>query len=123
MIEALEIATIAEALGPKARRLLLSIAQRLALGAKEHGDFEKPRELTREALEEHLDAVVYLALELQGHGADEIQVGSRWCYRECNKTIVVTEVGRYEIDYRLEQSAQSASRGRADFLETFERCP
>ena len=55
----------AEQLGPRALALLQSIADRLVKGAKEHGDFAAPKELRREALEEHLDAVVYLALELQ----------------------------------------------------------
>lgn len=54
-------------IGPNAAELLASIAARLVKGHREHGDFSgvTALDLKREALDEHLDAVVYLAAELQ----------------------------------------------------------
>lgn len=54
-------------LGPRARRVLLSIAERMARAAATYGDdFERPADWRREAQEERLDALVYetVALEL-----------------------------------------------------------
>lgn len=55
-------------IGPNAQALLADIAERLAIGAAEHGDFDKPRtpkEWSKEAYEEDLDALVYRTLRLK----------------------------------------------------------
>lgn len=52
-----------ERLGPNARRVLVALASRLAMGAKKYGDFPI-RKWTREAAEEALDGCVYLTAEL-----------------------------------------------------------
>lgn len=56
----------AEAVGPRALEILTSIAERLAMGAKQYGgDFDdKPREWVAEALAENLDGLVYLTMAL-----------------------------------------------------------
>lgn len=50
-----------QAIGPKARRLLVALAERLAIGNGRHGDFELGRDWTTEAGEELLDGTIYLA--------------------------------------------------------------
>lgn len=50
-------------LGPNAKQILLSIAERMAMGAKRYGDFQH-RSWTKEAAEEALDMTVYLSAEL-----------------------------------------------------------
>lgn len=52
-------------LGPTARELLVDVAERLVKGAREHGDFETPRDWSREAYEEDLDAIVYRTQRLR----------------------------------------------------------
>jgi hypothetical protein len=52
-------------LGPNALRLLADIAERLAKGAREHGDFETARDWDKEAREEDLDGIVYRVLAMQ----------------------------------------------------------
>lgn len=52
-----------EDIGPRAQSLLVKIAERLAHGARQYGDFDdRPRDWNLEALEEHMDAVVYMAM-------------------------------------------------------------
>jgi hypothetical protein len=51
-------------LGPNAQRLLLAIARRLVLGQERYGDLPV-RPWNREAAEEALDLVVYLAVSLE----------------------------------------------------------
>lgn len=65
--EAEVLLNAAAPLGPRARQLLIQIAQRLAIGAAEHGDFDpsRVRDLKRETLDELLDATVYLSCALQ----------------------------------------------------------
>jgi hypothetical protein len=47
-------------LGPRALTVLTAVAERLALGAREHGDFPTlERDWERESLEEQLDDLVY----------------------------------------------------------------
>lgn len=55
-------------LGPVACTLLERVGDRLALGAKQYGDFPRGRSWTREATEEHLDGTIYLAMELLARG-------------------------------------------------------
>lgn len=53
-------------LGPRALGLLVEVAERLAKGAAEHGDFEKGAphgSWAREAAEERLDALVYETID------------------------------------------------------------
>ena len=53
-------------LGPRARLVLVQIAERLEAGAEQYrDDFEKRRDWRREALEEALDQAVYAARGLQ----------------------------------------------------------
>ncbi len=53
-------------LGPRARRVLLSIADRMARAAVTYGDdFERPANWRREAQEERLDELVYATVELE----------------------------------------------------------
>ncbi len=53
-------------LGPRARRVLLSIAQRMARAAVAYGDdFERPADWRREAQEERLDLLVYETVALE----------------------------------------------------------
>lgn len=59
------IDTAAKELGPRALGILASIAERLAMGAKQYGDFDdKPRDWLAETVEEQLDSVVYLTMAL-----------------------------------------------------------
>ena len=51
-------------IGPNAKRVLADIAERLVKGAKEHGDFDTPRDWGREAYEEDLDGFVYRTLKM-----------------------------------------------------------
>lgn len=51
-------------LGPVACSLLERVGDRLALGARQYGDFPRGRSWTREAAEEQLDGLVYLTMEL-----------------------------------------------------------
>lgn len=62
----LKLNLCATSLGPRARRLLIRIAERLQKGAREHGDFDPKirRNWRAEASEELLDATVYLTLDL-----------------------------------------------------------
>lgn len=57
-------------LGPNARRVLVALAARLAMGAKKYGDFPI-RKWTKEAAEEALDGCVYLTAELLMAGEAE----------------------------------------------------
>lgn len=51
-------------IGPNARKALVLIAERMAKGAALYGeDFTTPRDWRKEASEELLDGVVYLAIE------------------------------------------------------------
>lgn len=53
-----------EPLGPNALRVLVHIAERLAVGAKEYrSDFDEGRDMMREAYQEGLDLLVYLVVE------------------------------------------------------------
>lgn len=59
-----ELAAIAEQLGPDERRVLVAIARRLALGARAYGPLDiagDRRDWMREAAEEACDQAVYLA--------------------------------------------------------------
>lgn len=51
-------------IGPNATRVLADIAERLAKGAAEHGDFEVERDWLTEAYEEDLDNIVYRTMHL-----------------------------------------------------------
>jgi hypothetical protein len=51
-------------LGPNAQRVLLLIADRLVKGAKQYGDLDDTRDWQHEAVEELVDACVYLARQL-----------------------------------------------------------
>lgn len=53
-----------EELGPNAQHIFLRIGQRMAVGAKQYGDFPI-RKWTQEAAEEALDLCVYLTAELE----------------------------------------------------------
>lgn len=61
----LKLAEGLEKIGPRAASILSLIAARLAVGAEQYGDFTKKRDWAKETVEEHLDAVVYLAVALQ----------------------------------------------------------
>lgn len=51
-------------LGPRGLAVLCHIASRLAIGAKEHGDFERlDRNWAAEALDENLDELVYRTVD------------------------------------------------------------
>ena len=53
------------AMGPRARAVLVLLAQRLALGAELYGDdLSNGRDWEREALEEVADGLVYIARRL-----------------------------------------------------------
>ncbi len=63
-------------LGPRALQLLADIAERLAKGAKQYGDFDdKPRDWVQETLEETADGLVYASMKLlegrEAKAADE----------------------------------------------------
>jgi hypothetical protein len=71
MIEAVEGLTPEECrllaayleIGPNARRALVLIAERMAIGRKRYGeDFDRERDWTKEAQEEFLDGAIYLAI-------------------------------------------------------------
>lgn len=51
-------------LGPVACTVLEQVVERLTLGNAKYGDFKKGRSWKREAVEEHLDGLVYLTMEL-----------------------------------------------------------
>lgn len=51
-------------LGPTGCALLERLTERLAMGARQYGDFKKGRSWKREAVEEQLDGLVYLTMEL-----------------------------------------------------------
>jgi len=54
-------------IGPRARRVLVLVAERLAMGAERYSDDLSPgRDWRREAQEEALDGAVYLARDLLG---------------------------------------------------------
>lgn len=53
-------------LGPRGRRVLLAVAERLARGAKEHGDFDSKRDWQKEKREELLDWIVYEVVDTMG---------------------------------------------------------
>lgn len=59
-----QLITLHAALGPRARTLLIAIAERLVKGAREHGDFADAasRNWDQEAVEEDLDGCVYRTL-------------------------------------------------------------
>lgn len=55
-----ELGRLCDELGPRALRVLLAVGERLAKGAREHGDFPNlDRDWAQEALEEDLDSLVY----------------------------------------------------------------
>ncbi len=54
------------AIGPNARRVLVMLSNRLAMGAREYGDDFTRGRMIRELLEEQLDASVYAAVSLLG---------------------------------------------------------
>lgn len=68
----LGVAENLEKVGPNAAAILSLISARLAIGAEQYGDFTKPRKWSKETIEEHLDATVYLAVALE-----EMQGGSK----------------------------------------------
>lgn len=68
--EAREILHRYNKLGPNARRVLLTLADRLVKGV-EHGDFDKPHDWDKESAEEALDLAVYQAAKLLGLGKAE----------------------------------------------------
>lgn len=50
-------------IGPNARKALVLIAERMAIGRKRYGeDFDRERDWTKEAQEEFLDGAIYLAI-------------------------------------------------------------
>jgi hypothetical protein len=64
-----QLAACYEQCGPRARSVLLSLAERIARGATEYGDdFERPADWRKEAQAERLDALIYqtVLLELPG---------------------------------------------------------
>jgi hypothetical protein len=54
--------------GPVACTVLERLAERLAMGARQYGDFKGERAWRREAVEEHLDGLVYLTIGLMEKG-------------------------------------------------------
>jgi hypothetical protein len=61
-----QLAAFYEQCGPRARSVLLSLAERIARGATEYGDdFERPADWRKEAQAERLDALVYQTIELE----------------------------------------------------------
>ncbi len=53
-------------MGPRARRILIRVAERLAAGAENYGDdFSPGRDWREEGRDEVLDALVYLARHLE----------------------------------------------------------
>lgn len=52
-------------MGPNARQVLLALSDRLAMGAKQYGDFTDNRNWPQELQYELLDGLAYLAIENQ----------------------------------------------------------
>lgn len=66
--DVLRLGALYGALGPNGRRILMRLAERLAAGAKQYPDDFAigRRNWDREAIEELLDAAVYLEARTQG---------------------------------------------------------
>ena len=60
----LEIGNSIKSIGPNGMQILNMVAARLALGAARYGDFDKPRDMRAEGLEEIFDGLVYLGRSL-----------------------------------------------------------
>jgi hypothetical protein len=64
----LSTARSAAVLGPIACGILERLGERLAMGARNYGDFPAGRSWRKEAVEEQLDGLVYLTMELMEKG-------------------------------------------------------
>lgn len=61
--DAVRVLAAMSQIGPNARRALVLIAERMAVGRKRYGeDFDRERDWTKEAQEEFLDGAIYLAI-------------------------------------------------------------